>query len=260
MLVILDGLFIFLYTFPYLTLIFLFILIPSLLRYNLVCVLGWAATIYIGFTSLFAGDKNEVVSLFGIDLFTVKPLAPSVLYERLTPIFQFTQTLACLEILHAMTGLVPSAVFTTFVQVMSRIIVLWAFTNTASYTHWSLYQLVLSWGIVEIPRYLFYIWGLLFPNVQAPGLLFFLRYSLFAVLYPTGITAEILQLLNAMPYWTAQGDVFLYIMYALLVTYIPGSPFMYLHMVKMRKSQYKKRNQALYPEKFPAKIETKKTK
>ena len=147
-----------------------------------------------------------------------------------------------------MTGLVPSAIFTTFLQVMSRIVVLWGFTQPTSYSHWSLYMLSLSWAAVEVPRYLFYVWGLLFPNTQAPGLLFFLRYSLFAVLYPTGITAEILQLLQAMPYYAAQNENYLYALYALLAIYVPGSPFMYMHMVKMRKSQYKKRHAALHPE------------
>ncbi len=45
-----------------------------------------------------------------------------------------------------------------------------------------------SWGLVEVPRYLFYALNLV---NAVPYPLFWLRYSLFAVLYPTGITGEL---------------------------------------------------------------------
>ena len=49
--------------------------------------------------------------------------------------------------------------------------------------------LFFSWGLVEVPRYLYY-----FANevaVVVPGWLHFLRYNLFTVLYPAGITGEV---------------------------------------------------------------------
>lgn len=45
-----------------------------------------------------------------------------------------------------------------------------------------------SWALVEVPRYAFYAMNLL-GSVPYP--LFWLRYSLFAILYPTGITGEL---------------------------------------------------------------------
>ena len=45
-----------------------------------------------------------------------------------------------------------------------------------------------SWGLVEVPRYLFYALNLV---DAVPYPLFWLRYSLFAILYPTGITGEL---------------------------------------------------------------------
>ena len=43
-----------------------------------------------------------------------------------------------------------------------------------------------SWACVEVPRYLFYAVNLFTEVVPYP--LFFLRYNLFMVLYPSGIT------------------------------------------------------------------------
>ena len=52
--------------------------------------------------------------------------------------------------------------------------------------HWSLYLMAGSWALVEVPRYLFYAANLVMKRVPYP--LFFLRYNLFMVLYPSGIT------------------------------------------------------------------------
>ncbi len=43
-----------------------------------------------------------------------------------------------------------------------------------------------SWACVEVPRYTFYAVNLFMDVVPLP--LFFLRYNLFMVLYPSGIT------------------------------------------------------------------------
>lgn len=45
-------------------------------------------------------------------------------------------------------------------------------------------------------RYLFYTFGVL---KSSPYPLFFLRYSLFAVLYPTGIAGEVMTMVAALP-------------------------------------------------------------
>ena len=51
-----------------------------------------------------------------------------------------------------------------------------------------------SWALVEVPRYSFFAVKELVGGKEndVPYVLFWLRYSLFAVLYPTGITGEIL--------------------------------------------------------------------
>jgi very-long-chain (3R)-3-hydroxyacyl-CoA dehydratase len=53
--------------------------------------------------------------------------------------------------------------------------------------------MILSWSLVEVPRYAFYVMALITGDAtkKTPYWLFWLRYSLFAVLYPTGITGEL---------------------------------------------------------------------
>ena len=110
------------------------------------------------------------------------------------------QTAAVLEIVHSLLRLVRSPWHTTLIQVASRVIVLWPYTQSfkESQSHWSLYLMVASWGIVETVRYLFYAAKLVSDDPRAmPYPLFWLRYSLFMVLYPSGISGEVLQILTA---------------------------------------------------------------
>ena len=55
-----------------------------------------------------------------------------------------------------------------------------------------------SWSLVEVPRYLFYLVKLI--NAPMPRWLLFLRYNLFLVLYPTGISGEILPIYHSLPF------------------------------------------------------------
>ena len=174
----------------------------------------------------------------------------------------------CMEILHAVVGLVPSPPHVVFLQVFSRVFVLAAAQNLPAVTQqWACGLMIISWCLVEVPRYAFYIFAKLGPPGPkgTPYFIFFLRYSLFFVLYPTGITGEVLMLRSAMTYLgTAVSDQPMVNLYGLsihaywvsliielvLYTYVPGGPFMYMNMVGNRKSAFKKR----FPP--PAKPET----
>eukprot|EP01038_Epipyxis_sp_PR26KG_P015623 gene15623-21114_t len=162
-------------------------------------------------------------------------------------VLKVVQTAACLEVLHAMVGLVKSPWFTTFMQVFSRVWTLWAVMNIAPTAQTSIFTVLacVSWGLVEVPRYLFYALNLL---DLVPYPLFWLRYSLFAVLYPTGITGELgcMYLAGLYLYESSKGVLTdlpteQLVLFALIIivalTYIPGSPTMYGHMVKTRRKQ-----------------------
>ena len=103
--------------------------------------------------------------------------------------------------------------------------------------------MVISWCLAEIPRYLFYMFNLAFGSIPFP--LFWWRYSAFMLLYPTGITGEIFQIIECLPYW---GDaMWARILRVILVLYLPGSPFMIGNMWGNRKSAFRKRKAAANP-------------
>lgn len=134
---------------------------------------------------------------------------------------------------------------------MSRLIVLWGITNISPPSQTSVYfpLMCFAWSLVEVPRYLFYIYSEL--GITPPYALEWLRYSLFIVLYPAGITGEIGNLLQALPYVKEHGapwDVkqpnthnfaysHYYILLFLLSLYVPGSPYMIGHMWDQRKKK-----------------------
>ncbi|RYG55264.1 hypothetical protein EON66_05695 [archaeon] len=72
--------------------------------------------------------------------------------------------------------------------VLSRLAVLWGIVHVAppAQVHWAFALMAISWSLVEVPRYVFYLWKLVSNSV--PYWLLWVRYSLFIVLYPTGIT------------------------------------------------------------------------
>jgi hypothetical protein len=146
------------------------------------------------------------------------------------------------EVLHALTGMVRSPVAVTATQVASRLWVVWGATYfaAASQQHWSLYLMVVSWCLAEVPRYLFYVANLAMPSIPYP--LFYARYSSFMLLYPTGITGEIFQCLASLDHWKANAPAWFYALKVILVLYAPGSPFMIMNMVGNRKGAFKKRN------------------
>ena len=108
-----------------------------LLGYNLGCAGGWAYVLFL--IATWDQDKS-VGSLW------------SVIGTPLT----YVQTVAVLEVVHSLIGLVRSPILTTFMQVASRIIVLWGATilsPAAQAEDWTLTLMAASWCLVEVPRY-----------------------------------------------------------------------------------------------------------
>lgn len=110
--------------------------------------------------------------------------------------------------------------------------------------------MILSWASVEVPRYLFYVLAIITGDAtkKTPYPLFWLRYSLFALLYPTGIVGELTVFLAAAgdadfsSLWGESSEyVVAFYKYVLPVVYFFGSPVMILNMAGNRKSAFKKR-------------------
>ena len=193
--------------------------------YNALCVGGWSSVAYTAIKCL----RGEI---------TVGP------WEAFGPTLLVVQTGAVLEIFHSMFRLVRSPVSSAIIQVASRVLLLWPYTakSVSAQNHWSLYLMVLSWAAVEVVRYSFY--GLKALDLYVPKPFLWLRYSLFMVLYPSGITGEIFQIL------TSLGDLSpTAVRFAIfqLLLYIPGSPYMIRNMWRMRRRAFGALAKKLHP-------------
>ncbi|KAI1885251.1 hypothetical protein AGOR_G00218240 [Albula goreensis] len=104
---------------------------------------------------------------------------------------------------------------------------------------------VVAWTITEIIRYSFYTFSLL---NHLPYLIKWARYTLFIVLYPMGVTGELLTIYAALPYVQKTGlysvtlpnkynfsfDYHTFLILT-MVSYIPLFPQLYFHMLRQRK-------------------------
>jgi len=200
---------------------------PYLILYNAAQTLGWS---YIAVAGARAYSES-----------------PSKLYSAVEMPLQIFQTLAALEILHAMLGLVRSNVFVTAFQVASRVFLVWpilaAFVETQSSVGFPM--LLTAWTVTEIIRYGFYVANLL--GIQASPLVF-LRYTLFIGLYPLGVTGELLCVYLAAASAGESGRwsyplpnkynfsfSFQFVLFLAMLSYIPIFPQLYLHMFAQRK-------------------------
>eukprot|EP01138_Halocafeteria_seosinensis_P015014 gb/GECG01015326.1/.p1 GENE.gb/GECG01015326.1/~~gb/GECG01015326.1/.p1 ORF type:complete len:221 (+),score=16.96 gb/GECG01015326.1/:1-663(+) len=212
-----------------------------LTTYNLASAAGWA---YVQF--VVAKHFME----HGVD-------GISTLYDVVGEPLKIVQTAAAMEILHSLMGLVPSSVMTTALQVFSRLFVLYGIVEKAppSRYGYAFTLLTISWSAVEVPRYLYLACNTLGMNLF---LLKWLRYTLFAVLYPSGITGECWCIYAALEYikqnrvWSMAlpntynfaFNYHLFLIIALTCVYPYGSYIMYSHMLKQRKKQLLKAKQS----------------
>lgn len=194
-----------------------------LAAFNVASAAGWALVVAITAQCLLAGAP------------------PQAYWAAVGPTLKVVQSLAFLEVLHSFLGLVRSPLFTTFLQVSSRLILLWCYTAqvAAGQSHWSLYLMAGSWALVEVPRYVFYALNLYMKTVPLP--LFFLRYNLFMALYPSGISGEILQMYTSLPHLS---PVCWRLTVTLLAVYVPSGPFMVMNMFAQRKRANRARTDA----------------
>jgi len=198
-----------------------------LILYNLAQTLGWTYIMVLG-VQAYSQSRDKLYSTVELPL-------------------QIFQTLAVLEVVHALVGFVRSNVFVTAFQVASRVFLVWpilaAFKETQSSVGFPM--LLAAWTVTEIIRYGFYLANLL--GLQA-SLLVFLRYTLFIGLYPLGVTGELLCIYAAagragetgqwsypMPNKYNFSFSFPFFLCLVMLTYIPVFPQLYLHMFAQRK-------------------------
>mmetsp|Transcript_22308 Transcript_22308/g.31404 ORF Transcript_22308/g.31404 Transcript_22308/m.31404 type:complete len:769 (-) Transcript_22308:119-2425(-) len=215
-----------------------------LIGYNAACCIGWAKVLALALPM--------VMRTLATDPFSMGDCLSSVYgLEGLSEALSLVQMAALLEIVHAALGLVRSPVFVTTMQVGSRIAALYAITfSPESQVQFGAGLMILSWSLVEVPRYAFYVSAIVTGDAtkKTPFPLFWLRYSLFAILYPTGITGELTVFLTASKdpsflqlYGESYQSLMYYFIMSFPVIYAPGALPMILNMASNRKKAFKKR-------------------
>ncbi|NXJ03746.1 HACD2 dehydratase, partial [Odontophorus gujanensis] len=164
------------------------------------------------------------------------------LYYSIEKPLKFFQTGALLEVC-----IVPSSVVLTAFQVMSRVFLTWAVTHSVKevQTEDSVLLFVVAWTITEIIRYSFYTFSLL---NHLPYLIKWARYTLFIILYPMGVSGELLTIYAALPFVRQSGlysislpnkynfsfDYYTFLI-LVMISYIPLFPQLYFHMLHQRR-------------------------
>ncbi|KAF9241568.1 PTPLA-domain-containing protein [Melanogaster broomeanus] len=147
-------------------------------------------------------------------------------------------SLAALEVLHVLVGLVRSPLPTTLMQVSSRLVLVWAIVARFPLTHSNPFYttMVVAWSLSEIPRYIYYVFSL--AGIDAPAGLTWLRYSAFYVLYPIGAGSEAVVALSTLPEWQngqyANWVLEDWLRAGMVLIWIPGLYVMYTHMIRTR--------------------------
>lgn len=233
-----------------------------LIAFNVVSALGWAyvlvltlnavanpPTIKAQASSFFSrvlsylpvsvGSKvratNQLSASLSATVARFVPPSYSASFSAVAPV----QSLALLEVIHVIVGLVRSPLPTTAMQVASRLLLVWGIVARFPNTHANpVYTtMVLAWSLTEVPRYAFYALGL--TGAAAPQWLTWLRYTTFYVLYPLGAGSEAMLMLSTVPEWRKGGwqrfGVEDWARSVLFAIWWPGLYVMYTYMMQQRR-------------------------
>ncbi|KAI8615593.1 tyrosine phosphatase-like protein [Chytriomyces sp. MP71] len=159
-------------------------------------------------------------------------------YPAIGHLLLFVQSFAILEIIHALVRIVRTPVSTTFMQVFSRLTMVWLVVDAFPEVAFSLpyTTMVLAWGITEIVRYSFYVLNIAKIENDYTWALAYCRYTFFYVLYPVGAGSEFVLMRDAYllakqdPSLSLRANTFL----VFLCIWPVGFYIMYSHMIKQR--------------------------
>ena len=177
-------------------------------------------------------------------LINSKPLQE--IYSNSHLILECCQYGAFLEIIHSIIGIVKSSIFATSIQIIGRIIIVVILQFFQSAVSQGYFLIYFAWSIVEIVRYTYYIMNLLqkdFFKFNIPYILIWCRYSFFVVLYPIGVSGEMITVWNAKKdfnkYILYQTDKYTFtaadLIYPIWIFYIPALIYLYGYLFKQRR-------------------------
>ena len=165
------------------------------------CLKPFVSYVPTSIVSLFTAQPKATNYFSNTLIFYLRPYVPAI-YDSTFTALAPVQSLAVLEVIHVLLGLVRSPLPTTIIQVSSRLILVWGIIERFPHTHSSpIYTtMVLAWALTEVPRYAYYALSL--AGCGVPTWLTWIRYSTFYVLYPVGAGSEALIMLSTIPEWS----------------------------------------------------------
>ena len=162
-------------------------------------------------------------------------------HDEISDLLLWVQTSAVMEIIHVAIGIVPSPLFTTIMQVASRLLLVWGidqkFPQITS-TSPAFVSMVVAWSITEILRYSYYAINL---QSQVPDFIMWMRYTFFYFLYPIGAGSECWLMHKSLDAAEKQvSPMYKYALIGTLIIYVPGFYFLYTYMITQRRRMFKR--------------------
>lgn len=224
-----------------------------LLLYNVGMTAGWFVILVrlINALLLHSSSPSSTTSTSSSFPSFPSPSSIAAVYDAVQLPLKLFQTGAVLEIVHAATRLVRSHPMVTALQVGSRLMLVWGVVEPVALvrSNLSFVTMVLAWSLTEIPRYFYFsVAALVASSKDVPFWVMSTRYSTFLPLYPLGAGSEWLTLYAALPH-IYESDILSIAMpnrfniafdygtlcFIILILYIPGLPYMYMHMMGQRR-------------------------
>ena len=199
-----------------------------LILYNFLQLCGWSFFFFKGINLIINSKSFQEI------------------YSDTHLILEYCQYGAFMEIIHSIIGLVRSSIFATSIQIIGRIIIVVILQFFESAISKGYLLIFFAWSIVEIVRYTYYIINLLqkeFVKFNIPYLIIWCRYSFFIVLYPIGVSGEMITVWNAKKDFNKfilyQGNNFNFtvanLIYPIWLFYIPALVYLYGYLFKQRR-------------------------
>lgn len=158
-------------------------------------------------------------------------------YAEVERFARLTQTVAGLEVLHSLFGIVRAPIATTLMQVASRFFLTWViaynFPATTQYTP-AYASMLTAWSVTEVVRYSYFVFNI--SSLGVPSFVTWLRYNTFLILYPVGVASETWLISNAIPSAEKLNENYGYVMYGVIATYVPGFYVLFTYMLKQRRN------------------------
>lgn len=159
---------------------------------------------------------------------------PQSVYAGVGEWTKWTQTVAAMEILHSLLGVVRAPLLTTLAQVSSRLLLVWPvvdmFPQLAVQPWYS--SMLIAWSVTEVIRYSFFTMTI---SGFQPRPLTWLRYTTFYILYPIGISSECALIWKAIEPAGELNTMYPWALYGILAIYVPGSFMLFTHMMSQRR-------------------------